>query len=157
MSPVELANTAFGQGDLQVTPLHMALAAASVVNGGQLLAPYLVAQARDARGNLSLHQPSVLQRTIKPQAANVLNSMMVLSVDTAYAQPARIPGVRVGGKTGTAEVGGGATPHAWFIGYAPADRLGVAVAVIMENRGSGTEFATPAGRQVLEAALQLGY
>jgi len=86
-----------------------------------------------------------------------MNAMMVLSVETAYAQPARIPGVPVGGKTGTAEVGGGANPHSWFIGYAPADRPGVAVAVILENKGSGTTFATPVGQKVLQAALSLGY
>jgi peptidoglycan glycosyltransferase len=83
--------------------------------------------------------------------------MMVLSVDTAYAQPARIPGVLVGGKTGTAEVGNGQTPHAWFVGYAPADRPGVAVAAIFENSGSGTQVATPAAQKVLLAAVQMGY
>jgi peptidoglycan glycosyltransferase len=86
-----------------------------------------------------------------------MNRMMVLSVETAYATPAQIPGVPVGGKTGTAEVGGGRAPHAWFVGYAPADRPGVVVAVIMENQGSGTTFAAPAAQRVLEAALRLGY
>ena len=95
--------------------------------------------------------------TTSPTAAQALNGMMVLSVETAYAQPARIPGVPVAGKTGTAEVGGGQQPHSWFVGYAPADRPGVAVAVIMENKGSGTTFATPAGQKVLQAALNLGY
>jgi peptidoglycan glycosyltransferase len=85
-----------------------------------------------------------------------VNEMMVLSVDTAYAKPAAIPGVKVGGKTGTAEAGeAGSTPHSWFIGYAPADDPRVAVAVIMEHRGSGTDFATPAGGAVLKRALDV--
>jgi peptidoglycan glycosyltransferase len=136
----------------------MALATATIARGGEMPAPYLVAEVEQGADRTVLHRPgAVLRRVLKPTTAAALNSMMVLSVDTAYASPARIPGVRVGGKTGTAEVGGGATPHAWFVGYAPADRPGVAVAVIMENRGSGTTFATPAARQVLEAALRLGY
>jgi peptidoglycan glycosyltransferase len=135
----------------------MALAAATVLNGGMMPAPFVVSEASDGRAHVSLHQQSNLGRVMGQTAAAELNDMMVLSVDTAYAQPARIPGVRVGGKTGTAEVGGGANPHSWFIGYAPADRPGVAVAVILENQGSGTTYATPAGQQVLKAALDLGY
>jgi peptidoglycan glycosyltransferase len=158
MTPVELATTAFGQGDLQVTPLQMALVAATIVNGGEMPAPYVVTEARGESGSTSFHQPgATLGRVIREQTAAAMNAMMVLSVDTAYAQPARISGVRVGGKTGTAEVGGGATPHSWFVGYAPAERPGVAVAVIMENRGSGTTFATPAAQRVMQEALRLGY
>jgi peptidoglycan glycosyltransferase len=136
----------------------MALVSATVANGGIMPAPYLVADVESPTGTVPLHQPGAgSRRVIGAKAAADLNSMMILSVDTAYARPAEIPGVRVGGKTGTAEVGGGATPHAWFVGYAPADRRGVAVAVIVENAGSGTEFATPIGQKILKAALDLGY
>jgi peptidoglycan glycosyltransferase len=158
LTPVDLANTAFGQGELQVSPLQMALATATINRGGEMPSPYLVAEVRQGDAHTALHRPGgVLRRVISPNTANALTSMMVLSVDTAYASPARISGVRVGGKTGTAEVGGSATPHSWFVGFAPADRPGVAVAAIMENRGSGTTFATPAAGKVLEAALRLGY
>jgi len=156
LTPVQLANTAFGQGDLQVSPLQMALVAATVVNGGEMPAPHLGIEARDASAATPLPVPGAPRRIMKREAAATLNALMVLSVDTAYAQPARIPGVPVGGKTGTAEVGNG-TPHSWFVGYAPADRQGVAVAVILENAGSGTTYATPVGQKVLQAALQLGY
>jgi membrane peptidoglycan carboxypeptidase len=61
--------------------------------------------------------------------------------------------VKVGGKTGTAETGQGRVPHSWFVGYAPADNPRVAVAVIAENRGSGSDVATPAARRIMEAAL----
>jgi peptidoglycan glycosyltransferase len=74
-------------------------------------------------------------------------------VEVAYARKAAIPGVRVAGKTGTAEVGGEETPDSWFIGFAPADNPEVAVAVVMENLGSGSDFATPVGQRVLSAAL----
>jgi peptidoglycan glycosyltransferase len=136
----------------------MALAAAPVINGGGMPAPHIGASVIDPNGRArELPRPGSPHRVISPNAAAELNTMMQLSVDTAYARPAQIPGVRVGGKTGTAEVGGDGTPHSWFVGYAPADRQGVAVAVIMENLGSGTTFATPAGQKVMKAALDLGY
>jgi peptidoglycan glycosyltransferase len=158
MTAVELANTAFGQGDLQVSPLQMALMAATIVNRGEMPSPYIVAEAKDETGSITFHQPGAGQRrVIRESTAAAMNAMMVLSVDTAYAQPARISGIRVGGKTGTAEVGSGGQPHSWFVGYAPAERPGIAVAVIMENRGSGTTYATPAAQRVLQEALRLGY
>lgn len=159
MGAGELAAAGFGQGNLQVTPLQMALAAATIARGGEMPAPYLVATAQDPDGSeITIHRPgAILRRVISGRAAAELNAMMVLSVETAYARPARIPGIAVGGKTGTAEVGPGQQPHAWFVGYAPADRPGVVVAVIMENRGSGTTFATPAGQRVLETAIRSGY
>jgi penicillin-binding protein A len=157
LNTVQLANTAFGQGELQVTPLQMALAVAAINNGGYMPTPYLASEVKDAAHAIALPGNGGPRRVVGASAAATLNAMMVLSVDTAYAQPARIPGVLVGGKTGTAEVGNGQTPHSWFVGYAPADRPGVAVAVILENAGSGTTFATPAGQKVLEAAVRLGY
>ena len=89
---------------------------------------------------------------------NTIISFIVPAVreDTAWAKPAAIAGMKVGGKTGTAESGAaGSTPHSWFIGYAPADDPRVAIAVIMEHKGSGTDFATPAARTVLQRALEV--
>src|SRR5206468_11272642 len=86
------------------------------------------------------------------ETASTMVSFMVEGVDNGYAAKAAIPGVKVGGKTGTAEVGDG-TSHSWFIGFAPADAPRIAVAVVMEHQGSGSDFATPAAQQVLRAAL----
>ncbi|MBX5492547.1 MAG: penicillin-binding protein 2 [Chloroflexi bacterium] len=154
-TPVELASTAFGQGELQVTPLLMALITATVANGGAMPAPYVAIEARRPDGYVEqLHQPGrVLRRVMQPATAAAMNRLMVQSVEEGYARPAQIPGISVGGKTGTAEVGPGHTPHSWFVGYAPADRPRVAVAVVAENRGSGSDVATPIGRRLIEAAL----
>jgi peptidoglycan glycosyltransferase len=154
LSRVDLANTAFGQGKLLVSPLQMALAAATVANGGEMPQPYLVAEVRDPNGTVILrHTPQVIRRVISTESAASMNRLMVTSVQEGYAKPAAIPGILVGGKTGSAEVTTGEKTHSWFIGYAPADHPTVAVAVIMENKGPGSDFATPAGRQVMEAAL----
>lgn len=153
-----LGQTSFGQGQLEATPIQMALVAATIANGGVEPAPYLAVQAQAPNGAVSsLNTPGgSLGRVVNSQTAKTMNEMMILSVDTAYAHPAAIPNIKVGGKTGTAEAGpDGMTPHSWFVGYAPADDPRVAVAVIMEHRGSGTDFATPAGRAVMQQALDV--
>ena len=153
-----LAQTAFGQGQIEATPMVMALAAATIANGGAEPAPFLATETRAPNGAISaLNSPGgTLGRVVSAHTASTVNEMMVLSVDTAYAHPAAISGLKVGGKTGTAEAGpDGMKPHSWFVGYAPADNPRVAVAVIMEHRGSGTDFATPAGRAVLQQALNV--
>jgi penicillin-binding protein A len=154
--PSLLAQTAFGQGELAATPMLMALSAAAVANGGVMPRPHLGLEARSPTGaKTSLAQGGSLGQVVRPETAALLNEMMVLSVEIAYAQHAKIPGVKVGGKTGTAETGpAGTTPHSWFIGYAPADNPRVALAVILENRGSGSDFATPAAQRVLRTALE---
>jgi peptidoglycan glycosyltransferase len=153
-----LAQTSFGQGELAATPLQMALAAATIANGGAVPAPYVASEARSPGGATSALNVGLgtLGQAISSRAAQTLNEMMVLSVDTAWAKPAAIAGIKVGGKTGTAEAGAaGSTPHSWFIGYAPADDPRVAIAVIMEHKGSGTDFATPAGGKVMQRALEV--
>ena len=156
--PSLLAQTGFGQGELSTTPLHMALVAATIANGGSVPAPYLTSEIKAAGGATTTvnRGGGTLGRAIDTGTAATMNEMMVLSVDTAYAKPAAIPGTKVGGKTGTAEAGPeGSQPHSWFVGYAPADDPRVAIAVIMEHRGSGSDFATPAARTVLLRALEV--
>lgn len=155
-SPQLLAQTAFGQGELLATPLQMALVAATIANGGSVPTPYLVSEVRSASGAVAHpNTPGAnFSRAMNGTTAAAMTDFMVEGVERGYAAKAAIPGVKVGGKTGTAEVGDG-TSHSWFIGFAPADDPRVAVAVILERKGSGSDFATPAGRQVLRAALEV--
>jgi peptidoglycan glycosyltransferase len=88
------------------------------------------------------------------QTSKTIVDFMVEGVDNGYAARAAIPGVRVGGKTGTAEVGDG-TSHSWFIGFAPAENPRVAVAVVLERQGSGSDVAAPAAQRVMRAALEI--
>lgn len=152
-----LAVTAFGQGELQATPLEMALVADAVANGGQMMSPYLVDRYTDQKGQvLSRHSPSVWQRAISDQTAATMRDMMVHSVETGYASGAKIAGYVVGGKTGTAEVGGNRNPNAWFIGFAGKDKNSpqYVVAVVVENGGEGAKVALPIARDLMQAALQ---
>jgi len=150
-----LASTAFGQGEISVTPLQMALVTAAVANDGRVPRPYLVSAVRSPDGEeTAVHQPGGwLAEAMRPETAHTLRDFMVEGVVRGYAAKAQIEGVQVGGKTGTAEVGQGQTPHAWFVGIAPADAPRLAIAVVVEHGGSGSDVATPAGRAVLLAAL----
>jgi penicillin-binding protein A len=152
-SPELLVQSAFGQGELQATPMQMALIAATVANGGRVPTPYVVSAVRSGELSRQLHQPGeFFSIASSGSTASTLVSFMVDGVDNGYAAKAAIQGVKVGGKTGTAEVGDG-TSHSWFIGFAPAEAPRVAIAVIMEHQGSGSDFATPAAQAVMRQAL----
>lgn len=151
---VLLASSAFGQGQLSITPLQMALVAATVANDGAEPAPYLVASVRDANGNvLSQHQPVIRTQVMRPDTAREMQTFMHRAVQEGFGQEAGLQGMDVAGKTGTAETGTSATAHAWFIGYAPASAPRLAVAVIVENGGPGGLTAAPIARQLFNTVL----
>jgi peptidoglycan glycosyltransferase len=155
IDPVLLANTGFGQGELLLTPLHMALIAATVANDGVMPRPHLLTEVRTPDGTvLRRFKPEPLSTPISPQAARQVRDSMVVAVEDGHARPAAIRGVAVAGKTGTAQVGGDPLPHAWFIGFAPADNPRVAIAVLVEHGGEGSRVAAPLARQVLQAVLR---
>ena len=152
--PSLVTQTGFGQGQVSATPLVMALVAATIANGGELPAPHLLAAVQRTDGSHRVGQPTAsLGRAVRPETAAIVNRMMELSVEIAYAQKAKIPNVKVAGKTGTAESGGGRTPHSWFIGYAPSDAPRIAIAAVVDQGGSGSDIATPLAQRVLVAGL----
>jgi peptidoglycan glycosyltransferase len=167
-----LAQSAFGQRDVRMTPLQGAMISAAVANEGVLMKPYLVAQERGP--NLSLlssTQPEQLGQVLDPQLNSQLQQMMVGVVTSpegtgGSARITDIPNVVVGGKTGTADTGifdnGVETPpHAWFYGFALQNGVPkIAVAVVIENGGvSGSETtgglaAAPVAKKVMLAYLR---
>ncbi|HEX2033233.1 MAG TPA: penicillin-binding transpeptidase domain-containing protein, partial [Chloroflexota bacterium] len=156
MSRVTLASTAFGQGELLMSPLQMALVAATVGRDGEVPRPYVVQEVRGLNGAvLQRARQGILGRAIRQATAAQLRGMMALAVEEGFSRNAAIPGVRVGGKTGTAQSTPGMPDHSWFIGLAPIEQPRLAVAVLMEYSGWGSLEAAPVGRQVLERALQV--
>ncbi|MCX7624493.1 MAG: penicillin-binding transpeptidase domain-containing protein [Thermomicrobium sp.] len=152
-SRVGIAETAFGQGQLLVTPLQMALVTAAVVRDGTVPEPFLVQEVRRPDGSLvESRKPTTWRRAFGQGTAAQVRDLMIWSVEHGYARNARIEGAVVGGKTGTAEVGSGA-PHAWFVGFGERDGKRVVVAVVVEHGGSGGQVALPIARALLEAAL----
>lgn len=173
---VELASAAFGQGRVSVTPLQMALVAATVANGGTVPHPYVVQDLRThAASPLAGPTGSVLEaygggagsRAISPAAAALVRAAMIDAVEgplgRRYAGAGAVSrygvtGVETAGKTGTAERGPGLAPHSWFIGFAPAQGGStptIAVAVIVEGGGTGSGHAAPIGGRVMAEWLKL--
>lgn len=153
--PTLLADTAYGQGELLVSPLQMALVAAAIANGGVMPTPHYATSVKDASGAvIRAIEPGPVGQVIRTETARTVTQVMVDAVQApgAFAFAAKVPGVNVAGKTGTAENPGGA-PHGWFIGFAPAEAPTVAIAVLLENSPKGGEDAAPVGGAVLRAAL----
>jgi peptidoglycan glycosyltransferase len=157
-SDVELASAGFGQGEVLVTPLHMAVIAAAIANDGVLMAPGLVDRMEDADGRRTQHAPRALGRVMSSGVARDIRDAMTRAVEGRYAGPyaggAKVPGVRTAGKSGTAELAPGERPHSWFTGFAPADDPRIAIAVIVENGGAGSTAAVPIGGRLMRAWLE---
>jgi peptidoglycan glycosyltransferase len=150
-----LAQTSIGQRDVRMTPLQAALVAATVANGGSQMKPYLVdqVQAPDLTV-IDSTQPEKWRQPISKQVAGQLTEMMTSVVANGSGRAARIPGVQVAGKTGTAQVSPDVPDHTWFMGFAPADNPKIAVAVFVANGGgTGGERSAPIARQVIQAYL----
>jgi penicillin-binding protein A len=153
VTPSILAQLAFGQADLAVTPLRMALVAATVAAGGTEPRPYLVRAvlAPDGRA-LRKTAPLPLATPISADTAAAVRSLMVAVVRAGTGTAAALPDVEVAGKTGTATNPAGKS-HAWFVAFAPAGKPRVAVAIVVENAGYGGAVAAPIARRVLSVAL----
>jgi penicillin-binding protein A len=151
---VELANAAYGQGETLVTPLQMALVAATVANDGTLMRPHLVIEATGKSGVTTIN-PEVLSRVVGSDVADEIGAAMRLAVNgdigRVYTSGAAVRGLAVAGKSGTAELDPGTRPHSWFIGFAPYENPQVAIAVMVENSGGGSVKASPIAGDMFRA------
>lgn len=173
-SDAELASASFGQGSTVVTPVQMALLAATVAADGVMPAPYVVREVRAHTDGGTLGD-TVLERLasaggtriVSTEAAHQTRAAMVDAVNgelgRLYAgqgdiQLYGITDAQAAGKTGTAQLGGEQAPHSWFIGFAPAQADAtpeIAVAVLVEGGGSGSANAAPIGGRVMAEWLQI--
>lgn len=158
--PPQTVLSAIGQYDVAATPLQMAMVSAAIANNGTLMKPYLVAVDRgpDLRP-LNVTEPEVQSRAMSPRAADELTQMMETVVTSGTGRPAQIPGVKVAGKTGTAQTTPDKPPYAWFTSFAPADHPKVAVAVVIEDADvarseiTGGGLAGPIATAVTKAVI----
>lgn len=156
--PAALADTGYGQGQLLVTPLQMALVAQAVANDGVLMEPYLVDRITRPDGSTVLQRRAqrIRQAMSQQTAATMRENMRAVGVygfGSAISQ--FVPGVAIGGKSGTGEHVPGAPPHAWFMAIAPVDAPRYAVAVIVESGGEGSSVGAQLAGQALAAAFAL--
>jgi peptidoglycan glycosyltransferase len=138
------------------TPLQMAMVAAGVANKGVIMRPYVVGRVTNPGGGVVTRtHPHKYERATKRGTARDLVRMMEAVVTGGTGTAAQIPGVRVAGKTGTAETGSRENPNTtWFVAFAPAGAPRVAVAVVLENQtGAGGTTAAPIAKEIMQALL----
>ena len=149
-----LAASTFGQGEVLVTPFHMALITAGIANHGVIMTPHLVERVLDPTQNVIFEQkPQPWLTALSKEEADKITSAMVTAVTDGTAVPGAIPNVQVAAKTGSAEPGGDVTTHGWYIAFAPAEAPRIAIAVIVEHGGTGGGAAAPIARQIMQDAL----
>jgi penicillin-binding protein A len=152
--PAALADTGYGQGELLVTPLQMAMVTALIANDGVMMQPYLVQRVTRVNGNeLYRHRPLAIRRAISANTARTMREAMRFTITDGFGGGAQV-GVpaNVGGKSGTAEYGA-PTTHAWFVAIAPIENPRFAVAVILEGGGEGSGVGAQLAGQVLQSAF----
>ena len=151
-----LAQTAFGQGEVQTNSFEMALVAAAIANDGKMVEPRIVREVRSPDGIiLDKPTPSIIRRALPADTADTLNEMMQQVIIQGGLTEAEIEGIKVAGKTGTAESGNG-LPHSWWITFAPADDPKIAMCVMIENGGRADKGALPIAARLMRAYLEEG-
>ena len=158
----QTALSAIGQFDVAATPLQMATVAAGIANGGTVMRPYVVDELRAPDLSvLEKTRPGVYRsNAVSSSVARQLTQMMVSVVEHGTAGTAKIPGVQVAAKTGTAQSSPARPPYAWFVSFAPADNPQVAVAALVEDAGvarnaiSGSGLAGPIAKRVMQAVIK---
>jgi len=156
---IDVVNQAIGQGDVQVTPLQVASFIAALGNGGTLYRPQLIEKVEPVEGGAStpIFKPEARGTLpIQPFRMDIIREAMINVVKNSRGTANfRLRGLQipVAGKTGTAESGSG-KPHAWFAGYTMNEENSgfpdIAVAVVLENQGEGSDWAAPIFRAIVE-------
>jgi penicillin-binding protein 2 len=168
--PGDTINLGIGQGFMSVTPLQVACYAMAIANGGAIRRPHVFRRAVDDQTGRTVQaaQVDLEFRTVplSPATVRFLHRSMADVVERGTGRRAAVPGVRVAGKTGTAQPSSGDAPpgvpreerelryqeHAWFMGFAPVEAPEIAVAVVIEHAGfHGGEVAAPVAREVIAA------
>ena len=156
MNQSQLALSSIGQYDVRTTPLQVAMTSAAIANGGVMMKPSLVKTVRSS--DLSVideFKSEQLRRSTDTETAKTVTDLMTSVVDNGIASGAKVDGVKVAGKTGTAEIGKDGLNDSWFTGFAPADDPQLAVSVVVEDVDvtTGSALTSPSARQLFEAVL----
>jgi len=158
-----LAKSAIGQENVAATPLEMAVVAAAMADHGRIMVPHILKNVTNSQNQaVETYQPKTWLQATSPATAGQMSTLMQSVVYSADGTGAagQVPGIKVAGKTGTAQTGLG-TIDAWFASYAPVTKPQIAVAVLVENQPSGDQYqggtiAAPIARAIMEADLGAG-
>ena len=157
-----LGQASIGQFNTAATPLQMAMVAGAIGNGGVMFTPHVMKEVRDDKGTVTRsYKPAPWRSAVGRATADTMREAMIGVVEGGTGSAARISGLEVGGKTGTAQLGTSPpSSHAWFVCFAgnPGEPPSIAVAVLVEGKPgvsetTGGTVAAPIARQIIEQAL----
>lgn len=150
-----ILQAAIGQGETQITPIHLAMITAAVANQGTLMKPYMIDHVESAEGaTIKQEKPEAYAELMSEKEAAILTEYMTEVVKNGTATKLSGLSYTAAGKTGSAEFSNKKEEsHAWFTGFAPAEEPELVVTVIIEGAGSGGDYAVPMARRVFDAYL----
>lgn len=161
MDDAQTAMSSFGQFDVRVTPLQIAMMSAAIANNGKIMKPNLIENVVSANlSSLFAPSPQEYASPISESTAAAVRNMMIDAVARGVSSNASIKGITVAGKTGTAQNGKGEPYTLWFTGFAPAENPQVVVAVVIEDGGGqgqggrGNTLAAPIAKKVIQAVMR---
>ena len=150
-----MLQAAIGQGETLITPLHLCMVTCAIANSGELMAPYVVSRVENCEGDIvRRYEPQSCGSIISVEEAEQLTALMKAVCD--YGTGYRLEGEAfvVAGKTGSAEFNLSSDgAHAWFTGFAPADDPKIAVTIIIEEAGTGGDYAVPIAQMLFREYL----
>ncbi len=151
----KVAQTAIGQGDTQISPLHNAMIVSAIANKGVVMSPYVVDHLEGYAGNLvKQYEPKTYGSILTEKEAEALTKMMIQVVKNGTATALNNGKYSVAGKTGSAEFDSTKSSHAWFVGFAPVKEPKIAVSIIVEGVGTGSEYAVPIAKKIFDGYLK---
>ncbi len=153
--PGNTLNMSIGQGDVLATPLQMALATGAVANGGTLWKPHLMRKHMSTDGKTQMFVPAGKSVGISRPNIELIRRALRQTVTSGTGKAGALPNVAVAGKTGSAEDANNVLPHSWWVCFAPYDKPTIAIAVLVENSGHGSDNALPIARDILQARFPL--
>ncbi len=155
LSEYAMMQTAIGQGETLITPMHLNILTAAIANDGVLMEPYIISGIESCDGDtLTDYEPQSYGRLMTEEEAQIMTQLMMDVCDYGTARGFSGESYTVAGKTGSAEYGlypgadGQMRSHAWFTGFAPAENPEIAVTVIIESAGTGGDYAVPMAKRV---------
>ena len=145
--------TGIGQGETLVSPMHMAMIMGAIANEGVLMKPYFLERVETYTGDLvKTFRPAVYGSLMTKQEAEILTEYMRAVVTEGTGSKLDNMGFFIAGKTGTAEYSSDKSKsHAWFAGFSDTGESDIVVCVLVEEAGSGSEFAVPVAREIFWA------
>lgn len=147
----DMIQTVIGQGQTQMTPIHLAMVTAMIANGGRMMQPYMIAHIENADGEIiTSFEPKSLGNFISTEEADILKRLMRTVVTDGTGTRLLSDSYSAAGKTGSAEYNSKSDSHAWFTGFTYDTDRPLQITVIMEGAGSGGEYAVPVARRILD-------